>query len=465
MMEVPIEFTKYQLVRGYFVMNNGDIYFGHLRRCHGYDDGVFIIQPDKKKLIKDLSIENQTPEVFRRAGYEIRNFDNVFKVLPEESDIGIEEDLDLPTRYNPKKKARTLYCFGAGASAYCVHGEHGMSYSCAENPNWCPIGNAVLDRRFKAIYSHFPSVDLTWDAFTEAGEDVEKCLQEEWNNLNSGNQPQVMQRHINLQYYLQRLFQEVSRDVVMNWRDYNLYAKFAHKLEKQLGRSNEHALVVTFNQDTILDHFIEQRFGRFDRMDDYIDYNNRDVLLFRPHGSADWGWKLNPQELQGCGPENLPQFLYESKTTYADIAYRIAGDLNEMVAKNSWGEALQLQEHRLGRFTMNKERIEKIQPGNLYFPAVLLPYRDKDEMVMPYKHHYALQFLLGDVEEICLIGWKGNEKVFNALLKQQLRKLKKVTVVNPEPELVWENVADSLPIDHKQVEIINTFEEFVLNKM
>ena len=251
---------------------------------------------------------------------------------------------------------------------------------------------------------------------------------------------------------------------------HNLYSLFANKLHNHLANRTEQVALVSFNYDTILDQFIEKVFNvSFQNMNDYIDFNNRDVLLFKPHGSCNWGWLAKNKEHIKILNKSFCEGLYIEKKELWEIYYMILGDLNEMVYNKSWGIE-KGDNNGKGRYTINKNKIEVMNQewGYDYLPAMLMPYRDKDEFVMHYDHQHILRWFTNQVEEIYLIGWKGNEDLFNSLLKSQAHKLKKIVIVNPFEEKnqeVSNHLKKRLDLSRYEVEVIKDFETFVLKDM
>ena len=120
-----------------------------------------------------------------------------------------------------------------------------------------------------------------------------------------------------------------------------------------------------------------------------------------------------------------------------------------------------------GKYSLNKDLIRRISVSDnqsLHYPALLLPYRDKDEFVMPYQMQHALTQYFNGVSELFLIGWKGNEEVFNTRLKTHAHRLRKITIVNPKAAEVRENLERAgFDLSRYEMNEISDFETFVLN--
>jgi hypothetical protein len=135
-----------------------------------------------------------------------------------------------------------------------------------------------------------------------------------------------------------------------------------------------------------------------------------------------------------------------------------------MIDWQGWGWEAKLSSNGLGKFGINKSRLTLIENGNegLYFPGLLLPYRDKDEFTMPNEHFENMYHYISNIKTLIVIGWKGNEKLFNQILKEQAIKLEKVVIVDPNPETVENNLDFLISKTGIEKKNYSDFEQFVL---
>lgn len=470
--KLPMHWSSYYQSPAYFITYYGDIYYGYFYECPRYNDRIYIAQKDKANEIKALKAENNTLDNYQLLSREIKDIKIISQYDPiEDSKLGLDVQFTTATRTGQKWKK--MFVFGAGASAFCTFNDNNALRNYKLKP---PTGYEIFDDCYKEFYEKYPAADISIPEFIVAGNDIEECLQKEWESIRDSYNPKVVARHINIQYYLQELFQTISKEVISNFSRTNLYSLFASRLQKYLTTTdNEQVGLVSFNYDTVLDNFIDKAFKRpnrntlFESLSDYIDYSNNPFLFFKPHGSANWGWKFREERLTKF-TGNLPQYLYDNEIDLATIYYHLLGDISEMVVSNSWGLETELHKNRLGRYTLNKNRIEVIQENQHYYPSLLLPYRDKDEFTMPYDHQLTLKYFMHETEELYLIGWKGNEDVFNRLFENSKERLKRIVIVNPN-EREKKEVSDNLSkyfgniYEKYEVIVIDTFEDFVLNHM
>ncbi|MEK6615836.1 MAG: hypothetical protein AABZ32_06970 [Bacteroidota bacterium] len=461
---IPHEWFKYHNAPAYFITYFGEIYFGTIWELHEYPDRFFIVQNDKIHTIRDLKQEERTLEKYQQIGREIRDV-NVIKQI-----IDYEFGKHIPFKnlsFTSEQDFKRMFVFGAAASTFCIFGEAGKKFrELSLNP---PTGYEIFDAKYDSFITKYPAAKISTPLFESKDKDIEQCLEEEWQAYKTFYSPQVANRHINLQYYIQELFSAISKEVTENHFRNNLYSLFLNKLQKHIAANpKERIALVSFNYDTIIDGFASQIFQNpFSTMGDYIDWDKRNILLFKPHGSCNWGWKFKSDKLNGNTQATIPEALYQQKIEPWQVYFHLLGELNEVVAQNSWGHEWGNDKHYRGRFTINKNLLEIIPDNSkqVYFPALLLPYRDKDEMVMPYDHFNAMEHCMRNMEELYLIGWKGNEDLFNRLLERHKGRLTKIVIVNPQPEIVKCNLKKHFDISKiKNVEVIKDFENFVLNK-
>ena len=130
---------------------------------------------------------------------------------------------------------------------------------------------------------------------------------------------------------------------------------------------------------------------------------------------------------------------------------------------HSFGMESSINKNRLGKFTIDKSKLSIIDTNNLldYFPALLLPYRDKDEFTMPLRHFINMQFYFQYVETLVIIGWKGNEEAFNRQLLQHAQRIKKVVIADPDANTVIKNLEPLLSKFNIKPVVYNNFEHFV----
>jgi len=126
---------------------------------------------------------------------------------------------------------------------------------------------------------------------------------------------------------------------------------------------------------------------------------------------------------------------------------------------------LMLNDRQKGKLTIDKSRLSNFDLSNLgnFYPAILLPYRDKDEFTMPPTHYYQLDHYFSYIENLFVIGWKGNEALFNKVLNQKATKIKKIVIVDPNSKTVVDNLKSILVSRGIKPIVYNNFDDFVRN--
>lgn len=452
----------------YYYTKFGEVFAGWEFSEMQHKGYTIVIQGTKLRDYRELKHEEKTLEKISEYGWVLGN-DSIVGVL--NSDV-----------FNPKSEhyhgdwwkgefeRKHLFIFGAGASANCIYSTDKKQF--VKDDLRPPLGPDLFDARFKKYYSKYEGVKESLHFLQdETGSDVEALFEEEWKDIYKHNNQPVLSRHINIQYYLQELLRDISKNVNDNYVK-NLYSAFCLKLQKKHSASisNNHGNVVSykkfafvsFNQDTILDSALSTYFKKpINNMWDYINYNDSPFCLFKPHGSWNWGWKFpSIEKFKG----NTPKFLYDNNINFFQLYFELLGNHVDMIDWSTWGVEASINCHGLGKHTIDKSRLELVNDNlHEYFPGLLLPYRDKDEFTMPLPHFMAMHSYINLVETIVIIGWKGNEDAFNRLLYSQAHSVKKVIIVDPAPEIVAKNLKPLL--EHKKIKPIyySTFEDFVLN--
>lgn len=461
--KIPYKLNKYRNRLGHFITYWGDIYSGSLWELPNYDEGFFVIPNYHLTRIHEMEDHEKSPEKFRKLGYEINDHRVIKKYIAGDFNSSpFNRDPVRPITFTSDLKFRKMFVFGAGASAFCCFDDQALEFE--KDGLHPPTGFEIFHERYDEVLRSYIGTKFSVPEFESRGNNIEDCLEGDWLRYRSVYNPQIAMRHINMQYYLQDLFQRVTERVNSKYFRKNLYGLFANKLQKYCATyENDRPTIVSFNYDTILEHFIQLAFGtKYEYLDDYIDWDNRNVIMFKPHGSSNWGWSFPKNVVMDINGQNLSNWLYENKLEPYHIFYELLGDLSEMVYSYSYGYELGDDEDDLSKYSLNKQKIEVMTNTGQYYPAMLLPYRNKDELVMPYNHMTALDLVMQKVEELYLIGWKGNEKLFNQKLKRRLINCKLLVIVNPESKEVMDNLNIFLNPTKLEIKCIDTFEEFIL---
>lgn len=445
-----------QLGLKYFFTSYGDVYAGFEFEEFHLPNYKIIIQSNHLREYSSMSMDERTIENIKQRGWIVPK--NVIVgsvpagdfIRPQNQDNGVWFDGHI---------RKDMFIFGAGASANCIASDAKEDF--IKDLFRPPLGNELFARRFRDLYKKYEGVKQSISELQGTNVNVEEFLEDEWKDVEYGNET-VMSRHINTQYYLQEILMKISNRVCDEYFESNLYSKLARKLQLKHAQSpDRHFGIVSFNQDTILEHYFAHQFKRrITKIDDYIDVNTSPYCIFKPHGSWNWGWKF-PKRI-----DDVIQKLYNNNVNFHKLYYELLGSPQDMLDWSSYGKETFSHDHGIGRFTIDKSKLQLIDSGNLEqcYPALLLPYRDKDELTMPLKHYHCMTTYINNLENLYIIGWKGNERVFNKVLLTHASRLKKIVIADPNPQIVEANLQKLL--SGKRIEIVvykGGFEEFVEN--
>lgn len=452
---IPPHLLDYCGGHSYFVTYYGEVYSGRLVECPGYDEGFFIVSINQEKDLKKLEKEKCTdPKEYKKIGWEIRaseilakdshNLDWIKKDPPGQEQIekgrynGVGSDSK-----DGREEWKKLFIFGAGASANCVADlGNGEETRFKEHPLAPPLGGKILDPRFRDYYRNFSQVERIVPKFNRSNKGVEEYFQDLWERIRHTYNPQLARSYLFTQFYLQELFRDISLEVFNEFNDVSLYGHFADEIQSYLnGQGNEVIGFVSFNYDTLLEDNLERAFEYPNNsIEEMVETERRRFLTFKPHGSWDMGWPLRKYH----GRDELLERIRDKELEPRDLYFNSMEEMFDWIAADSWGYSKKTapkvdeddpKERTVGRFTLNKQLIERSRGDTPLLPSVLLPFKKKDDCMMPDSHHGRMEFFMDHVEELYIIGWHGNEPVFNRHFENELgRKLKRVVIANGRKE-------------------------------
>lgn len=417
-----------------FTMYHGDKYYGLLVDPIDDPNTHFIIPsfhknyPNPSHNIlekwKHETNENMSREVLEKYGYEISNE----KMITSAIIIKPGEEKKYKTidgwtgEQDAEIKTKKLFIFGAGASL-------GMSFDKNfEHSLYCPpLVNKLFDSKFESIYQKYPAVNEAISTL-RFQDNIEQYFQKEWDSINRSHRKDLLRDHINIQYYLQELFSLISTQ--NSGLETNLYnVLFRYLKESCWKNTKEKIAIVSFNYDTFIEQEIEKVWGiSFTTLDDYVN-NNLRIDIYKPHGSHNWGW---PFEVET--PNDISNWLYNRNYSLDEIYFELLGPENEMAQVG------------MGQILLNKSRIQLIKDNYPFYPALFVPYLDKDDFLLPFRHYNNLRKSLEEVEEIYIIGWKGNEASFNSLMKDEINdRMVNIYIADPDSSTVKRNLEKIFP--------------------
>ena len=358
--------------------------------------------------VSDIKSYNENPDLFTNISNKV-TIESIKTFEPHNRGY-----VGTYIQHNEKiytSNATKLIILGAGAS---------FDFSFDEKlkaVNRPPLTNNLFNDEYDDILKLYPGANIFASEILQAG-NVELFFQEQWEIIRNHYDPDLLNKIINTQYYLQHLFNEISNTCSNNKR--NNYTTLISLISKYHVRSGKQVLITSFNYDTLLEQSIEAGLGySYKSINDYID-GTKKLLLFKPHGSCNWVRNFNDYMSSFSDKTNkfFSENLYRQTTSYADIFKQLEEEIK--IVKNP---SLANNDGQNPRF----------------LPQLLIPFTDKDEFIMPKNHRTHLEKNLENIDEILIIGWKGTENVFKELLNSKIGDKKiTVTVANKNDKSIEE---------------------------
>lgn len=318
--------------------------------------------------------------------------------------------------------ANKMIILGAGASA-------GFSSLNEHFPKRPPLTFELFHDEYENILDEFPGAKQL-SSLTGSGENLEIFFQRKWESIKKHYNPDLLIKIINTQYYLQFLFKKIFDDFKNTRRsNYNILSEL---ISDYCVAERKQMIVTSFNYDTLFEKSLQNSKGYdYTTITDYID-QNREILLFKPHGS--WNWvryfrgymPISNMNMNQTDKEFFSQQIYKNKVNY----HELFSNLNETIDISN---------------DLNFDN-NHLNSSKTFLPQLLIPFTDKDDFVMPIEHRETLSNNLNKIDEILVIGWKGTEYVFQELLKTKIGpKPVRVFVVNMEDKSIQTTLQTALP--------------------
>lgn len=445
----------------YYVTYFGDVYYGLAVEADFNSDDFYIVGKNQFREYQSLAGERFKRASLEKVGIHIPAQEIILKRLSEH-EVSSAPQTSPPIQWRGNSTDyKKMYVFGAGASTHCQFGDGAKLLK--DSPLRPPLGPELFSARFNSLVMKYPGLKMILPKFEARGNDIEAILEDDWSDLMKRLDKELAAQHIQLQFFLRELFQVISGEVDTKFFRHSLHTLFVQKLLKQWKPDNRPA-IVSFNYDTILEHALEKQMRvQFNDINRYVDQGeNTQFIFFKPHGSWNWGWEFEKEKIKNVY-NDVPGWLYKNSVTPAQVYYGLLGD--GMLTTHGWGVEAGHHANHIGKLTPNRDKIKVMASGSHYFPALLLPYRDKDEFVMPYNQQMQMEHTMPWIEELVLIGWKGNENLFNTKLKKQVQRLRKITIANPDVEGVKKELGNYLDLSKYAIQAVKSFEDYVLNHM
>jgi hypothetical protein len=257
-----------------------------------------------------------------------------------------------------------------------------------------PLANELFDNRaiFRNAMSRFekcqpivPYLQPHDGGSVQVERELQRLLDE------AAHDPERHRQLAAVRFYLRFSLTECQRAVNSEMRGVTNYKTLLDQI-RHFRTDESRVCIVTFNYDTLVEDALPSVGVTINTMDDYVTH---DFVLIKIHGSVDWGREVH--ETFDLPSNNLWQVAYA------------------MIAR---ADSLQLSDvyHREPELP-----IGRINDVNL-FPAIAIPLETKLDFECPQKHLETLCELLPRITKVLVIGWRGTDAPFIALLRKHLRR-------------------------------------------
>lgn len=245
---------------------------------------------------------------------------------------------------------------------------------------------------------------------------------------NFGEKAHRKAQFVSLEFFLKDTFDYISNQS-------NLINNYQALVTKIKDYNDGKAFVITFNYDSLFEKSITDQ-----KYEDINHYLSNNIQIIKPHGSHDWAYISNRDNLE-----------YEFMGCKDDYDYY----------KHYPNFLIQLRQQNTSPYHIDQI---KNKAGLAKFPAIAVPLTDKEEFVCPPIHTQQIKVMLSNAEKILIIGWKAGDKILVELMKHNIAKQIPVTIVT-ESKKSSEEVMDNLKhIDKLTFNLVNEgFSGFIAN--
>lgn len=399
--------------------------------CDYPTNNDYIITPRIMKKFQD----NRSKGSFADVGILVKP-ESITKYEKVEANTVLNVNRNTAFPINKSIKATKLVILGAGAS-------HGYSDDIIAQEQMPPLSLGLFGQQYNHLIGLYPGVRNLSNELRYAI-DIEDFFEKKWKLITESYNPELLRNLINIQFYLHDLFRNViyNGHIGMERSHYSSLSNFANEYVRI---KNEQVIFVSFNYDTLLEDALKANghTERFNTIDDYVDPNKNKLLLFKPHGSCNWRKEIGLYSFENkhIKSNGIISSLYELNNNPFEKIHEFAKFLyEERIMLDSINELIE------DKSIVPKRSLDYNTPETyhnyIYYPQLLIPYKKKDDFIMPSNHQALLKHYLENITDILIIGWKGTEDKFNELLKSYLaHKEVNITLINKEGD--YYNIVDN----------------------
>ncbi len=395
----------------YLYTMDGTEYMGFICRDPNTNDAKIILAKNIKAAFKYS--QDKSELVNARENY----YELFIESIEDISDVQLYET-DEPKPYSAQDiKYRKMIIIGAGASydviPFLSLAQKGMN-------NLMPLTNNLFSaENFELLNRYSGAKQASKNPLINSN--LEAYFQKIVNELNRHGNRALIKQLLDSTYYINDLIIERQSQVAYN--QYNNYKLLAEQVRAYLNsHKDEGIIIVNFNYDTLLDNELESELGlKYVNMEDYIKRGNK-LLYLKPHGSVNWVWFFKERlTLRTQYHQRLHELLIDRDYSFHQIKLLLESKITH---------------------AGSVEFLAKYNNIVDYLPAILIPYSRKDSFVVPEQQKFDFTMSISNIDEILVVGWKGQEDEFTNTLTgrintQQIRVTSVTNSKSSETKYEW----------------------------
>jgi len=235
-----------------------------------------------------------------------------------------------------------------------------------------------------------------------------------------GDKKHRKEQFISLEFFLKDTFEWVSKQS----NPINNYQALITKIKDY---NEGKASVITFNYDSLLEQSITD--------EKYVDINHylsNNIQIIKPHGSHDWAYMSDKNNLD---------YQWEGCITDCDYYKKHPEYLSQL--------------RQIGAHPYHTNQL-KNHSNLAIFPAIAVPLSNKDTFVCPERHTLQIKTVLKNADKILIIGWKAGDKILVDLIEKNINKQVPVTIVTEKKESSEEVASNLRHIKNLNFRLVNS---------
>ena len=311
-----------------------------------------------------------------------------------------------------------MVIFGAGASYDCDPSQPPKRHEALSNPR-LPLANELFEDRYLMLgnvsdYRQCRPIIPFLRSSPHGPVTVERVLEGYREEVSI--YPRRQSQLAAIKYYLQLMVWRCQRPWSRAEGPTHGITNHVALLDQieQFRHPQETVLLVTFNYDTLLETALESVDLHIHSIDHYI--SDPRYKLIKLHGSVNWGRVVIRHDDLKVLRDKPPALAHEL----------IEGVTDQMVS---------------GEYRASVTPPLAMLGDDLLFPAIAIPVETKKDYECPDQHLRALEELLPNVTKLLIIGWRGAEAHFLALVKKRFTRSVPGFVVSGNHEDATETIA------------------------